>query len=74
MQYMDQTGLYAMEEVLQEIIIHNIRVLLVDIQEQPRYLMESIDIIPDLIPEEYIFEDFHTCVEWIRTNVPAKNT
>jgi SulP family sulfate permease len=46
----------------------------VDIQEQPRYLMESIDIIPDLIPEEYIFEDFHTCVEWIRTNVPAKNT
>jgi SulP family sulfate permease len=74
MQYMDQTGLYAMEEVLQEIIIHNIRVLLVDIQEQPRYLMESIDIIPDLIPEEYIFEDFHTCVEWIRTNVPPANT
>jgi SulP family sulfate permease len=74
MQYMDQTGLYAMEEVLQELISHEIRVLLVDIQEQPRYLMERIDIIPDLIHEEHIFEDFHTCVEWIRTNVPAANT
>lgn len=73
MQYMDQTGLYAMEEVLQELLSHGIRVLLVDVLEQPRYLMERIGIIPDLVSEEHIFEDFRTCVEWIHQHHPAGN-
>jgi SulP family sulfate permease len=68
MQYMDQTGLYAMEEVLQELISHDIMVLLVDVLEQPRYLMERIGIIPDLVSEEQIFDDFRACEEWIRQN------
>ena len=72
MQYMDQTGLYAMEEVLQELIAHDITVLLVDILEQPRYLMERIDIIPDLIPETQIFKNFKDCIEWVRENVHNK--
>ena len=67
---MDQTGLYAMEEVLQELIAHDITVLFVDVLEQPRYLMERIDIIPDLIAEDQIFEDFQSCIDWIRANVP----
>ncbi len=70
MQYMDQTGLYAMEEVLQELIAHDITVLLEDILEQPRYLMERIDIIPDLIPEDQIFDDLQGCMTWIRANIP----
>ena len=73
MQYMDQTGLYAMEEVLQELLSHGIRVLLVDVLEQPRYLMERIGIIPDLVSEEHIFEDFRTCVEWIHQHHPTGN-
>ena len=66
MPYMDQTGLYAMEEVLQELIGQGIRVLLVNIQEQPRYLMERIGMIPDLVGEEYIFPDFRSCMDWVR--------
>ena len=73
MQYMDQTGLYAMEEVLQELLSHGIRVLLVDVLEQPRYLMERIGIIPDLVSEEHIFENFRTCVEWIHQHHPTGN-
>ena len=69
MQYMDQSGLYAMEEVLQELRKKNVTVLLVNIQDQPRYLMSRIDIIPDLIPEAHIFPDFRTCVEWVRANI-----
>ena len=41
-------------------------VLLVDIIEQPRYMMERIDIIPDLITKEHIFEDFKKCLSWIK--------
>ncbi len=69
MQYMDQTGLYAMEDVLQDLIRKDVMVILVNILDQPRYMMERIDIIPDLIPEERIFKDFDSCLLWISQNV-----
>ena len=31
-------------------------------------MMERIDIIPDLIPEEQIFSTFKECVNWIKEN------
>lgn len=72
MQYMDQTGLYAMEDVLQELQKKNITVLFEDVLKQPRYMMERIDIIPDLIPEEHIFDSFDECLEWVKANVEDK--
>ncbi len=69
MQYMDQSGLYAMEDVLQDLLRKDILVLLVGILDQPRYMMERIDIIPDLIPKEHIFEEFQPCLEWVVENV-----
>lgn len=69
MQYMDQSGLYAMEDVLVDLAGRGIKVLLVDVLEQPQYMMERIDIIPNLIPKEQIFKDFTTCLMWINENV-----
>ena len=68
MQYMDQSGLYAMEDVLQELDKKNIQVLFVDLLQQPKYMMERIDIIPDLISEEHIFKTFKECTAWIKKN------
>lgn len=73
MQYMDQSGLYAMEDVLQDLIKKNIRVLLVGILDQPRLMMERIDIIPDLIPEEHVFKNFDDCLQWVQKNVRDEN-
>ena len=67
--YMDQSGLYTMEDVLVEQTQNGIKVLLVNIQKQPRYMMERIDIIPDLIPESQIFDNIDDCLEWVRENV-----
>ncbi|UII81879.1 SulP family inorganic anion transporter [Flagellimonas sp. CMM7] len=72
MQYMDQTGLYAMEDVLQDLKNRDVYVLLIEILDQPRYMMERIDIIPDLIPTEHIFEDFKSCMNWVELNVKDK--
>ncbi|MGB5436508.1 MAG: SulP family inorganic anion transporter [Maribacter sp.] len=72
MQYMDQSGLYAMEDVLQELNKNKVTVLFVDLQRQPRYMMERIDIIPDFIPEEHIFETFQECTTWIKEHVKDK--
>lgn len=73
MQYMDQSGLYVMEDMLLDLQNKNIEVVFVNILEQPRYMMERIDIIPDLIPEEHIFPDFKECLKWIKANVQDKN-
>ena len=69
MQYIDQSGLYALEDVLIQLIKEGKKVLLVDVLKQPRYMMERIDIIPDLIPEEQIFVNFKDCLTWIKANV-----
>ena len=73
MQYMDQSGLYAMEDMLQDLKTKNVEVLFVNLLEQPRYMMERIDIIPDFIPEEHIFKSFDKCTNWIKQNIKDKN-
>ncbi|MDB0601382.1 SulP family inorganic anion transporter [Tenacibaculum maritimum] len=69
MQYIDQSGLYALEDTLVDLKKENKNVLLVDVQQQPRYMMERIDIIPDLIEEKFIFDTFNECLTWVQQNV-----
>jgi SulP family sulfate permease len=66
--YIDQSGLYAIEDVLLELRQKNTTTLIVDIQNQPLYLLQSIDIIPDLVPVEHLFSDFSSCTDWIKNN------
>jgi SulP family sulfate permease len=68
--YIDQSGLYAIEDSLTELIESDKTVLLVDLQPQVRYMLELIDIVPDLIPESHIFKNFDDCLAWIKQNVP----
>lgn len=70
MTYMDQSGLYAIEDSIIDLVNEGKKVLLVDIQEQPRYMLERIDLIPDLISEDQIFENIDYCMVWIGKNVP----
>ena len=67
--YMDQSGLYAMEELVLRLKQANVEVLLVNLLGQPRVMMENIDIIPDLIPKDEIFNTFKEAMIWIDNNV-----
>ena len=69
MSYMDQSGLYAMEDVLHDLIKKDKRILLVGLTQQPKYMFGRIDIIPDLIPEDQIFNSFEACLNWVKANV-----
>jgi SulP family sulfate permease len=68
MQYLDQSGLYAMENVLGNLVRSGKKVLLVRPIKQPRYMLESIDIIPGLIPKEHIFPTFNESLKWVKEN------
>lgn len=67
--YIDQSGLYAMEEVLLEISKKGIIPMFEDLQPQPRAMMERIDIIPDLVPKERIFKNFSEALVYAKENV-----
>ena len=58
MPYIDQSGLYVMEDILLDLKLKEITVIFVGLQDQPRYMMERIDIIPDIIPESKIYVNF----------------
>lgn len=67
--YLDQSGLYALEETLLRLTRRGVKVILISLQAQPRVMMESIDIIPDLVPEKRLKENFKDAMVYIRENV-----
>jgi SulP family sulfate permease len=67
--YMDQSGLYAMEDVLIDLCKQDTKVLLVNTPKQPMYMLKRIDITPNLVPKEQIFDDFKSCLIWIKQNI-----
>jgi SulP family sulfate permease len=58
MQYMDQTGLYVMEDALRDLKAKGVNLVFVGLLDQPRYMMERIDIIPGLVAEDQAYESF----------------
>ena len=66
MQYIDQSGLYALEDIIVYLKKEGKNILFVDLQKQPRYMLERIDMIPDLVSEECIFNNFKTCLQWVK--------
>ena len=67
--YIDQTGLYAMEETLFDLRKKGLQVIIIGLQSQPRHMFQSIDIIPDLIPEEHIFETMENGFAWLKDSL-----
>ncbi len=54
--YIDQSGLFALEDVLLDLDKKNIKTLITGIQSQPIHLMRTIGILGKLIPEERVFD------------------
>ena len=63
--FIDQSGLFALEDVLLDLYQKEIEILMVGIQSQPKYLMKMIGIIGELIAEERIFDRFANCRKFI---------
>ena len=67
--YIDQTGLYAIEDAVAAMQQKNIVVVITGIQQQPRDMLEKVSLIPDVIPESHIFENFQSFVERLKASV-----
>lgn len=66
MNYIDQSGLYALEEILMDLSEQGKTLYLVDLQKQPRYMMERVELVPKLISKDNIFENYKECFSFIK--------
>ena len=64
--YIDQSGLYALENAVLDLEKKGIHVMLTAVQEQPKDKLVSIDIVPDLISEEHIFDTIGDAFSYIK--------
>ncbi len=63
--YMDQSGMYALEEAVQEMRSRDITVVFTGLHGQPKDMLEKINLVPGLIPPQHNFTDFEDCTDWL---------
>lgn len=67
--FMDQSGLYAMETAIKDLQAQGVHVLMTIIQPQPMYMLKTMKVIPELIPEEHTFKTFEECTTFLKENI-----
>ncbi|HFU74125.1 MAG TPA: SulP family inorganic anion transporter [Helicobacteraceae bacterium] len=63
--YIDQSGIYALEDAMFEFNKKGVVVLISGMQKQPLSMLSKIKFIPELIPYERIFKDYETLKNFI---------
>lgn len=71
--FMDQSGLYALEDSILALEQRNIEVLLCGLQDQPRARLERIQLIPGLVSLDNIFAELPDAVKWISEHAKILN-
>ena len=56
--YMDQSGIYALQDVLVDLAAANLRVLLVGLPQGQIDRLEAMQVVPNLVPRENVFDKF----------------
>lgn len=70
--YIDQTGLYTLEDIILSLEQHGIHTMLIKPAAQPILMMTKIGLIPALIPESHIFDCFESCIKNLSSIVKLK--
>ena len=60
--YIDQTGIYAIEDAVMELQKKGVTVIIPGIQEQPKDMLMNIGLIPNLVEESHLFTYFPSCI------------
>ena len=70
--FMDQSGLYAMEEAIKDLQARGVQVLMTIIQPQPMYMLTTHKVIPGVVPEDHTFKTFEECTKFLSEELEAK--
>lgn len=67
--YIDQSGLYALEEAVKDLQKAKIKVIFSGLHGQPEEMVRRINLIPGLVPEEQNFSAFGNCKNWLQARL-----
>ena len=67
--YIDQSGIYAIEDAMLDLQEKKIKVIVSGIQSQPKDMLKRVQMIPSLLSEDHIFEDFDTAIAFLDVDV-----
>lgn len=67
MEYIDQSGLYALEDLVVDLAKEKKTVFFIHLPKQPRYMMERIRLVPRLVPAANIFEELPDFLKHIKS-------
>ncbi|MBL4623943.1 MAG: SulP family inorganic anion transporter [Flavobacteriales bacterium] len=71
--YIDQSGLYALEDGILDLISNNIVVAFTGLKGQPLAMLRGIDLVPGLVPESFLFTSFRGCMKWLKATHEETN-
>ena len=67
--YIDQSGLYALEDAVLDLQKRGVAVVFVGMNDQVRGMLERINLIPGLVGPQYVFRTFKNCRSWLSTRL-----
>ena len=71
--YIDQSGLYTLEGIIFDLREQDIEVILIGLKEQPSDMLKAVDIIPDLVPEEDVFQNIENSFIYLRKKLKEED-
>jgi len=64
--FVDQSGVYAMEDVIKDLQSNGIKVVFTNLHGEPLQIFEQFKIVPNLVEAELCFPDFAACSIWLQ--------
>lgn len=61
--HIDQSGMYAIDEAIDELIQKKVEVVIVGIQTQPEDMLRKIELIPSSVPEGNVYKEFDDLID-----------
>jgi len=62
-EFMDQSGLYAMRAAINDLQTRGVVVMLTHVQPQPMYMLDKMQVVPDIVPLNHVYKHFRDCTE-----------
>ncbi len=70
--YVDQSGLYAMEDAVMDLYEQDIQVIFTGLYGQPKDMFAAFNFVPGLVKEEYCFDNFQAASAWLEDFLKVK--
>jgi sulfate permease, SulP family len=61
--HIDQSGMYAIDDAIDELVKKKVEVAIVGIQTQPEDMLRKIQLIPSSVPEKSVYKEFEDLID-----------